>query len=228
MADITLRVIDGADRGRVFADMPTPLTIGREEGNTIQLNDERISRFHIKIQEDQAKLILTDLDSTNGTKVNGEDVQLRVLRFGDVIALGRSVLLVGSRRQIAGRLRELRGAGIEAPTELARVLDGDSSDDDAAWDLEVNWMEDPDVQRTLHAVLPPELPVGLSPGQAAQVSELIDYVHLALRELIRTVKIKGQPERVTVDAREWQILLDLQDRLAGYLRKIGEPDAEDR
>jgi len=42
---ITLRVLDGADRGRTFAEVPTPLTIGREEGNPIQLNDERISRF---------------------------------------------------------------------------------------------------------------------------------------------------------------------------------------
>ena len=76
MVLITLRIIDGSDRGRVFADVPTPLTIGREEGNHIQLNDERISRFHLKIQEDQHKIVLTDLQSTNGTKVNGESVQL--------------------------------------------------------------------------------------------------------------------------------------------------------
>ncbi len=104
MALITLRVIDGADRGRVFADTPTPVTIGREEGNPIQLNDERISRFHLKIQEDQHKIVLTDLQSTNGTKVNGENAQLWVLRPGDVIALGRTVLIYGSREEIAERL----------------------------------------------------------------------------------------------------------------------------
>ena len=43
MTLITLRVLDGADRGRIFADLPTPVSIGREEGNTIQLNDERAS-----------------------------------------------------------------------------------------------------------------------------------------------------------------------------------------
>ena len=80
---------------------PTPLTIGREEGNPIQLNDERISRFHLKIQEDQDKIVLTDLQSTNGTKVNGENVQLWVLRPGDVIALGRTMLVFGSREEIA-------------------------------------------------------------------------------------------------------------------------------
>ncbi|MEX0711350.1 MAG: FHA domain-containing protein, partial [Pirellulales bacterium] len=69
MASITLRVLDGADRGKVFEHLETPITIGREEGNLVQLNDERVSRFHLKIQEDQDKLVLTDLESTNGTKV---------------------------------------------------------------------------------------------------------------------------------------------------------------
>ena len=58
MAEITLRVLDGADRGRVYDGLQTPITVGREEGNAVQLNDERISRFHIKIQEDQEKLVL--------------------------------------------------------------------------------------------------------------------------------------------------------------------------
>ncbi|HEX3870706.1 MAG TPA: FHA domain-containing protein, partial [Pirellulales bacterium] len=96
MAFITLRVLDGADRGRIFSNLPTPVTIGREEGNSVQLNDERVSRFHLKIQEDQDKLVLTDLESTNGTKVNGENIQLRILRHGDIVAVGRSVLLFGS------------------------------------------------------------------------------------------------------------------------------------
>ncbi len=45
--------------------------------------------------------MLTDLDSTNGTRVNGLDCQLRILRFGDVISVGRSILLYGSRDEIA-------------------------------------------------------------------------------------------------------------------------------
>src|SRR4029450_10592246 len=100
---ITIRVLDGADRGRVFQNLNPPIPIGREEGNTIQLNDERVSRYHVKIQEDHNRLVITDLESTNGSKVNGEDVQLRILRFGDMIQLGRSVLLFGSREQIPQR-----------------------------------------------------------------------------------------------------------------------------
>lgn len=221
MALITLRVIDGADRGRVFADTPTPVTIGREEGNPIQLNDERISRFHLKIQEDQHKIVLTDLQSTNGTKVNGENAQLWVLRPGDVIALGRTVLIYGSREEIAERLAALPGRIPEGIT-----LDADEYEDAhsaAALDFELNFADEPDAKEVLHTLAPPELPEGLSTGQAAQVAEMLLYFHLRMRGLIQSVESKGKPDRVTLEQRQWQNLLDLQDRIAGYLRQIGEP-----
>src|SRR6188472_3875640 len=135
MARITLRVLDGADRGRVFDGLTTPITIGREEGNTIQLNDERVSRFHVKIQEDQNKIVITDLESTNGTKVNGEDIQLRILRYGDIISLGRSVLLFGSREQIADRLASLRGEGADSKSGT----EPRPSDQAGALEFEMNW-----------------------------------------------------------------------------------------
>jgi hypothetical protein len=223
MADVTLRVLDGADRGRVFERMATPVTIGREEGNTVQLNDERISRFHIKIQEDQGKLVLTDLESTNGTRVNGEDARLRILRFGDVIALGRSVLLYGTREQIAGRLDELKGNGLEMTGELDPEKlrpHGDSS-----LDFEVRWGASDNLHSTLHIPAPPELPVGLSPGQAAQLSEMLEYLHLQSRNLVQSITLPEGKKEVMIDIHQWQDLLDLQSQLAEYLRKIGEPEA---
>jgi len=221
MGMVTLRVIDGADRGRVFEDVPTPLTIGREEGNSVQLNDERISRFHLKIQEDQGKVVLTDLESTNGTKVNGENVQLWILRPGDMIMLGRTVLIFGSRDEIGRRLAELRGADLSGGVTLDHdELDGPS--DSARFDFELNWGES-DAQATLHKLVPPELPTSLSAGQAAQIAELLQYFHLRVRGLIQSVEPAGKAERVTLEQRQWQNLLDLQQRLAGYLRAIGEP-----
>ncbi len=222
MALITLRVIDGADRGRVFADVPTPLTIGREDGNPIQLNDERISRFHLKIQEDQHKIVLTDLQSTNGTKVNGESVQLWVLRPGDVVSLGRTVLVFGARDEIAARLAALRGVDLSAGV----ALDADEFEQEpstVSLDFELQFRDDPDAQAILHTLAPPELPVALSPGQAAQLAELLQYLTLRMRALIDSVKEKGKGERMTVEQRQWQNLIDLQARLAGYLRQIGEP-----
>ena len=221
MSLVTLRILDGADRGRVFENVSTPLTIGREEGNPIQLNDERISRFHLKIQEDEGKLVLTDLESTNGTKVNGENVQLCLLRPGDLVSLGRTMLLVGSRQEIAERLAKLRGADLsEAVTLDCEDLPDPSGTADL--DFELNFGDDRDVQALLHTVVPPELPSSLHLGQAAEIAQLLQYFHLRLRGLIQSVgKEKG--DCVSLEQRQWQNLIDLQLRLAVYLREIGEP-----
>jgi pSer/pThr/pTyr-binding forkhead associated (FHA) protein len=222
MALVTLRAVDGADRGRVFKEVPTPLTVGREEGNSVQLNDERVSRFHIKIQDDQEKTVLTDLQSTNGTKVNGESVQLWVLRPGDVITLGRTVLLFGSREEIASRLADLRGADVAEGVEMDpdRL---DQSNSSFSFDFELHAGDDADGQTTLHTLLPPELPEDLTLSQAAQISELLQYFHLRLRGLIQSVQAAPKGERVTLEQRQWQNLLDLYERLARYTRTMGEP-----
>ncbi len=216
MSQITLRVLDGADRGQVFGDLAPPVTIGREEGNSVQLNDERISRFHIKIQEDQEKLVLTDLESTNGTRVNGEDTQLRILRFGDVISVGRSVLLYGTRGQIASRIKGLRN-GDKKTDELVERADSSS----LSFELRLGASED--LQSTLHIPLPPDLPEKLGAGQTAQLSELIEYFHLRTRQLVQSVKVDDDEQRMTLSLTQWQDLLDLQSQLAEYLRAIGNP-----
>src|SRR5260221_165499 len=136
MAGITIRVLDGADRGRVFQNLNPPITIGREEGNSIQLNDERISRYHVKIQEDHERLVITDLESTNGTKVNNEDLQLRIRRFGKMFQVGKSILLLGSREKFARRLSRLRGGEGEIPADPEEA---EKASQISSLDFELNW-----------------------------------------------------------------------------------------
>src|SRR5271168_331356 len=109
MPAVTFQILEGVDKGRYFRDLETTVTIGREEGNVLRLNDERVSRFHAKIQQDGDDIILTDLESTNGTRVNGNNVQIRRLRHGDRVCLGRSLLLFGSNEEIATRMQTLLG-----------------------------------------------------------------------------------------------------------------------
>src|SRR5258705_13807917 len=103
-AAVTFQVLEGIDRGRVYRELEVPVSIGREEGNSLRLNDERVSRFHAKVQIDGDDYILTDLESTNGTRVNGTAVQIRRLRIGDRVGVGRSLLLFGSQQEIAARV----------------------------------------------------------------------------------------------------------------------------
>src|SRR5262245_9712593 len=132
MKTLTFQVIEGVDKGRIFRDLPIPVTIGREEGKLLPLNDERVSRFHAKVQQEDGDVILTDLESTNGTRVNGSPVQIRRLRAGDQISVGRSMLLFGTLEEIAARKTSERPAA-----RAASVPDGVGtvSADDLAFDL---------------------------------------------------------------------------------------------
>lgn len=227
MVRVTIRILDGAGRGKNFDDLIPPVTIGREEGNTIQVNDDRVSRYHLKIQEDHEKLVLTDLESTNGTRVNGEDIQLRILRHGDLISVGRSVLLIGSRDEIADRLADLRGSDV-AKTQrdddfgTAERADFAELRDRLAEELNLSSGDDNDLPQTLHVLTAPDLPERLSPGQAAQLSELVEFFHIRLRRILAQARPDDQ-DLICVPTKVWQDLVDLQARCAEYLRRIGEP-----
>jgi len=220
MAFVTLRVLHGADRGKVFERLSTPVSVGREEGNTIQLNDERISRYHLKLQEDEDKVILTDLESTNGTKVNGEDVQVRIVRHGDMIALGRSLLLFGSRTEIDQRIAAVASRHASMNDDHARQISerieriARSSDVVA----DASGMRSP-----LLPAEPPPLPDRLGPAQAAELAEVIDYIQSVLRNASEGVMARPGAEKVELDFADWQTVLDLQSRLAEMLRAIGNP-----
>jgi Protein of unknown function (DUF3662)/FHA domain len=64
------------------------LTIGRLSECEVVINDTGVSRRHAQIRTDGGVSTLTDLGSTNGTKVNGRDVQSDVLTDGDRITVG--------------------------------------------------------------------------------------------------------------------------------------------
>jgi hypothetical protein len=221
MASLTLRVLHGADRGKIYADLPTPVTIGREEGNSIQLNDERISRYHLKLQRDNDKVILTDLDSTNGTKVNGEEVQVRIVRDGDIIALGRSVLLVGSHSDIERRIAAIAARLPPAAADQARRMNDNLAQiadrhSDVIQDLG-------EARLTPLPPGPPPLPAPLGPSQAAELAELLEYVQGVLREATESAVMRPGGEAVEIDFAPWQAILDLQATLAELLRRVSEP-----
>ena len=198
MTKITLRVLDGANRGETYEDITLPITIGREEGNSIQLNDERVSRVHVRVQMDHDDLVLTDLDSTNGSRVNNEEVQLKILRYGDLITIGRSTLVYGSREQIQGSLQNGPSTGVKQ---------GKSGREDV-----------PIFEST-----PPKLPERLSPGQAAQLSEVIEYLHHHVREIVSDAEVKPRQQLIEIAGDSWQKIVEVQARLAEYLDRIGQP-----
>ncbi len=242
MAELTFQVLDGMERGLVYADIPTPFTVGREEGNAIQLQDERVSRYHLKIQEQQGQIILTDLDSTNGTRVNGRPVQVHVLRVGDQISIGRCLLLYGSPEQIQQRIDELRQRDHQAADQLLGLASallrkrqehsqgrGPSRRAEQAEGSEKAESEEiPEIDGFLFPDGPPPLPQRLSLDQRAQLSDLLASVHEQLLEVIQTAREANKPAKpekpVVIEWDQWQRLLAVEMQLARYLRQIAEPE----
>lgn len=66
--------------------------IGRDEENDLTLEDDEVSRFHCEVRGDTGVTVLIDMQSANGTRVNGKTVQSSVLRAGDEITIGRHLL----------------------------------------------------------------------------------------------------------------------------------------
>jgi pSer/pThr/pTyr-binding forkhead associated (FHA) protein len=70
------------------------ITIGRLPENTISIANMGVSRRHVRIEEDADRvLILNDLNSLNGTYVNGKKVKKQPLADGDKISIGKYVII---------------------------------------------------------------------------------------------------------------------------------------
>lgn len=89
----SLFVIRGIDQGSKFELRTPSVTLGREPGNTIQLQDTEISRRHAELRLIDGRYVLVDLNSSNGTYVNGRRMEMSELTNGDQLQLGASVML---------------------------------------------------------------------------------------------------------------------------------------
>ena len=86
------RVVTGYGKGFKYTITEEVITIGRSKDNHIVLFDHTASRRHAKVRKTPDGYLLMDLDSHNGTLVNGSRVTSRILRHNDLVEIGTSVL----------------------------------------------------------------------------------------------------------------------------------------
>ena len=86
-----------------------PLAIGRENVADIQIDDESLSRRHFLVLRDGDNCFLQDLQSQNGTWVDGRRASETRLRHHDCILAGRTLFLF-SERPVVVRPRALASA----------------------------------------------------------------------------------------------------------------------
>ncbi|MCP4155675.1 MAG: GGDEF domain-containing protein [bacterium] len=99
--EINFTIIHGedVDFGKHYHFTNNSIIIGRDTGCAIRLKDEKISKNHCRIDIvrdlDVEHVMIKDLGSTNGTYINGEIVQQAILKSGDKITIGDTVLRLG-------------------------------------------------------------------------------------------------------------------------------------
>ena len=79
--------------GKSYVLTKSPMVVGRESSSDIVLSDANVSRQHAKFTQDAVGTWkITDMNSTNGTRLNGRRVSSALLRDGDQVAIGVTVL----------------------------------------------------------------------------------------------------------------------------------------
>lgn len=90
-----LKTPEDADPAFSFRILPGNIkTVGRSAGAEFMVDATLVSRVHCRLTAGATELQVTDLDSTNGTFVNGRRVTEATLKEGDRLGVGRVELVV--------------------------------------------------------------------------------------------------------------------------------------
>src|SRR5260370_27126136 len=124
---------DGPLKSSVFSLDEGELSVGRNPSNRLSINDPSLSRQHCVIAPRNGGFEIRDLDSRNGTFVNGVPVHERVLVEGDEVRIGNSLflfLMVETKVAPADAVRldersPLSGATVFLRSEDSRYLQSD-------------------------------------------------------------------------------------------------------
>jgi pSer/pThr/pTyr-binding forkhead associated (FHA) protein len=91
-----LKTADGTDPALTFRILPGSIrTAGRAPGANFIVDATLVSRVHCRLTAGASEIEVVDLDSTNGTFLNGQRIEKKALaRSGDRIGIGRVELIV--------------------------------------------------------------------------------------------------------------------------------------
>jgi len=89
----SLFVIRGNDQGTRVEIDDRGIRLGRDSANDVQLHDTEVSRVHARVRCTERGCTIEDLESSNGTFVNGRKISKQALASGDQIQLGGTLLL---------------------------------------------------------------------------------------------------------------------------------------
>ena len=83
-----LRILSGSRTGEEIIVRNAMTTVGRSFDNDLVLQSQDVSRHHARIERSGSQLIVSDLASTNGTRVNGQPIHSHLIQPGDELTFG--------------------------------------------------------------------------------------------------------------------------------------------
>lgn len=148
-----LVVLSPEQKGRSYELKVDKTTIGRVEDNTFQITDPSVSSHHCEVLLRGADVVIKDLNSTNGSFINGEKISESVLKPGQTLRLGQielsletdstttpptppgvaapappsSTTTVGSKRQLDQTVVMKRGVSLDELEQGTRTSGFDTS-----------------------------------------------------------------------------------------------------
>jgi pSer/pThr/pTyr-binding forkhead associated (FHA) protein len=107
--DLLLEIVEGPDAGRQIA-LRGPVVLGRDQSADVVLEDGQISRRHARVTPSASGgIVVEDLESTNGTFVNHDEVHSPVeLAPGDELLVGVTVMQLRSPEQVRAQASAVR------------------------------------------------------------------------------------------------------------------------
>ncbi|HWL85890.1 MAG TPA: FHA domain-containing protein, partial [Polyangiaceae bacterium] len=111
---IRVSVLDGPDAGQsvvVSPETPMRVHVGTAALSDLRLADREVSRRHFAIDCIGHRFRITDLDSTNGTRINGVPVEVAYVVAGDVVACGSTKLAIAGENIEQEALSSAMGFG---------------------------------------------------------------------------------------------------------------------
>jgi len=111
------------------------ITLGRGQGNDVVLDDQRASRNHCIIERGNSGWRVRDLNSSNGTLLNGKSVAIERLRAGDVILIGTTRIRLGTPESFAAAANGALELDAQDVLDAGDAFDLDSIDPSLIGDL---------------------------------------------------------------------------------------------
>ncbi len=117
-------LVQGRGReARAFRIVDRPVSLGTDKANYVALSDRSVSRFHCRIEPAECGIVVRDLDSTNGTWVDGARIRRSDLRPGALLRVGRTSFRVAggpSDRETQTALVAASGAMLAVVADVDR------------------------------------------------------------------------------------------------------------